>query len=328
MKNEGSPCSSVHIGLPCRVLHRLFRLRLLWALTVVGLASPRSEGLAQPAGLLPVQAVQLRDVTLHYVALGRGEPVVMVHGGLEDYRAWTEQLAPLARHYHAIAYSRRYNFPNRNPTRAATSYSAQVDADDLATLIDKLHLGPVHLVGHSYGGLGALLFATEHPALVRTLTLSEPPVLPWVEEQPGGKAFVRDFWQRLWTPLGRALARHERVEALAIAAKYFTGTPLLPTAFRAALEPNFQEWEVLTVSGKPFPVPAAKSLKALQAPVLLLSGDHSLPLLKRCVAAINVRFPKSQVVTVRNATHEMWSEKPQVCGAALRRFLKNNSKTH
>jgi pimeloyl-ACP methyl ester carboxylesterase len=303
-------------------------LRLLWALTVVGLASPRSEGLTQSASLLPLHAVRLRDVTLHYVALGRGEPVVMVHGGLEDYRAWTAPLAPLALHYYAIAYSRRYNFPNRNPTRAAIPYSAQVDADDLATLVDKLHLGPVHLVGHSYGGLGALLFATEHPALVRTLTLSEPPVLPLVEEQPGGEAFVRDFWQRLWIPLGRALALHERVEALAIAAKYFTGTPLLPTAARVALEPNLQEWEVLTVSGKPFPVPSAKSMKALQAPVLLLTGDHSLPLLKRCVAAVNVRFPKSQVVTVRNATHDMWSEKPQACSAALRRFLQTNSERH
>ncbi len=80
------------------------------------------------------------EVTLHYVTLGHGEPVVMVHGGLEDYRAWTAQLPLLAMHYRAIAYSRRYNFPNRNVTRPAEVYSAQVDADDLAMLNDKLHL--------------------------------------------------------------------------------------------------------------------------------------------------------------------------------------------
>ena len=39
--------------------------------------------------------------------------------------------------------------------------TVHVDADDLAMLIEKLHLGPVHLVGHSYGALGALLFATQ-----------------------------------------------------------------------------------------------------------------------------------------------------------------------
>ena len=91
--------------------------------------------------------------------------------------------------------------------------------------------------------------ATKHPKLVRTLTLSEPPVLRWVEEQTSGDTLVQDFFQRFWIPLGRACARHDRVKALAIAAKYFTGNSVLPAAFRAALEPNLQEWEVLTVSG-------------------------------------------------------------------------------
>src|SRR5204863_8758483 len=113
----------------------------------------------KPSDSTRMQAVRLRDVTLHYVTVGRGEPVVMVHGGLEDYRVWSAHLAPLASHYRALAYSRRYNFPNRNEI-SSTSYSAQVDADDLAMLIERLHLGRVHLVGHSYGGLAALLFST------------------------------------------------------------------------------------------------------------------------------------------------------------------------
>src|SRR5437764_1132633 len=183
--------------------------RLLLTACAFSLALPQAT--AKPQSEIPLHSVQGPDVTLHYVSVGRGQPVVMVHGGLEDYRAWTAQLAPLASsHYRAVAYSRRYNFPNRNETRAAPSYSAQVDADDLAMLIEELHLGPVHLVGHSYGGLAALLFATEHPELVRSLTLSEPPVFSWVEEQPGGAARVRDFCRRCRVPVRRALARHTR----------------------------------------------------------------------------------------------------------------------
>src|SRR6266404_4263123 len=300
-------------------------LRYFFSLTVCACAFALGIAEARSVDPFPLRSVRGPEVTLHYVTLGHGEPVVMVHGGLENYRAWTAQLALLATDYRAIAYSRRYNFPNRNLTRPAEVYSAQVDADDLAMLIDKLHLGRVHLVGHSYGGLGALLFATEHPERVRSLTLSEPPVLPWVEGQPGGDAFVEDFFHRCWIPVGRALDRRERVGALAIAAKYFTGNSLLPPAARAAMEPNMQEWEVLTVSGKPFPVPSAESIQALHVPVLLLTGDHTLPLLKRCVAAVTARYPKSQRVTVRNATHDMWSEKPQTCGAALRNFLRKSS---
>src|SRR5204863_6924246 len=217
----------------------------------LGGTSALSAAPSKPAGSTPLQAVRLGDVTLHYVAVGRGEPVVMVHGCLEDYRAWSAQLAPLASRYHAVAYSRRYNFPNRNEIYSTRSYSAQVDADDLAMLIEKLHLGRVHLVGHSYGGLAALLFSTEHPELVRSLTLSEPPVFPWVEQQPGGSALVRDFFRRCWLPLKGALARHERKEALTIATKYFTGNSVLPPAAREALEPNLKEWEVLTTSDMP-----------------------------------------------------------------------------
>ena len=299
---------------------RLFRFSLICSTAALGGTSALSAVPSKPAGSTPLQAVRLRDVTLHYVAVGRGEPVVMVHGGLEDYRAWSAQLAPLASHYRAVAYSRRYNFPNRNETQP--SYSAQVDADDLAMLIGKLHLGRVHLVGHSYGGLAALLFATEHPELVRSLTLSEPPVFPWVEQQPGGAALVRDFFRRCWLPLQRALARHERKEALAIATKYFTGNSVLPPAARDALAPNLREWEVLTISETPFPVPSTKLIEEFHAPVLLLTGDHTLPVLQRCVAALTARFPESERVLIRNATHDMWSERPQECGVALRQFLR------
>jgi pimeloyl-ACP methyl ester carboxylesterase len=298
------------------------RWRLIFILCAAG-SLVASEAPGQSPGQSSLPSVQGRGVTLHYISVGRGEPVVMVHGGLEDYRAWAAQLAPLAAiHYRAITYSRRYNFPNRNATRKPASYSAQVDADDLAMLIEKLHLAPVHLVGHSYGALAALLFATEHPELVRTLTLSEPPVLPWVEEQPGGHAVVQDFFQRCWIPVGRAFAQHKREEALATAMKYFTGNSVVPPDARAALEPSLQEWEVLTASGKAFPVPSTRAIKGFKAPVLLLTGDRTLPLLKRCVASLTVRFPNCRRVTIPDATHDMWSEKPELCGAALRRFLR------
>jgi pimeloyl-ACP methyl ester carboxylesterase len=96
----------------------------------------------------------------------------------------------------------------------------------------------------------------------------------------------------------------------------------VPPAARAALEPNLQEWEVLTASRNVFPLPAAKAIEGLHVPVLLLTGDHTLPLLKRCVAALTARFPNSRRVTIADATHDMWSEKPEVCGAALRKFLR------
>jgi pimeloyl-ACP methyl ester carboxylesterase len=301
---------------------------LRWLLILVCAAGALAPEKTQSQSNDPVsvQSVRGAGVTLHYASTGRGEPVVMVHGGLEDYRAWTAQLAPLAAaHYRAIAYSRRYNFPNRNAPDGSASYSAETDAGDLAMLIEHRHLGPVHLVGHSYGGLAALFFATAHPELVRTLTLSEPPLPAWVRQQAGGAPVARDFWERFWIPLSHALARKDRPEALAIAAKYFTGDPVLPPAARAALEPNLMEWEILTHSKNAFPVPSSAALRRINFPVLLLTGDRSLPFLRRGVDELSRLLPGSRRVTLRNATHDMWSERPDACGAALRKFLREKS---
>jgi len=49
-------------------------------------------------------------VELHYVERGKGDAVIFIHGSLGDYSAWDGQLGPFAELYHAIAYSRRYNF--------------------------------------------------------------------------------------------------------------------------------------------------------------------------------------------------------------------------
>src|SRR5437867_1006766 len=65
-----------------------------------------------------IKSVRANGVTLHYIERGSGSAVVFVHGSIEDYRAWEAQMEPLAQHFHVIAYSRRYNFPNHNSLRS------------------------------------------------------------------------------------------------------------------------------------------------------------------------------------------------------------------
>jgi pimeloyl-ACP methyl ester carboxylesterase len=115
------------------------------------------------------------DIALHYVDEGAGVSVIFVHGSLSDGGYWADQIGPLGKRYRAIAYSRRYNYPNTNPARP--DYSAVVDSDDLASFIRTLHLGKVVVIGHSYGALTALFLAARHPELVRALVLAEPPAV-------------------------------------------------------------------------------------------------------------------------------------------------------
>src|SRR6187455_2965558 len=123
--------------------HTKFIIRLTLYIAVVMFAQ---EIMAQTS----MKKVRVNGAELHYVEQGNGVAVVFVHGGLEDYRAWQPQMKAFSKRYHTVAYSRRYNYPN-NRVVPREDYSAIVDADDLATLIKKLNLGPAHIVGVSYG---------------------------------------------------------------------------------------------------------------------------------------------------------------------------------
>jgi non-heme chloroperoxidase len=73
--------------------------------------------------------VHVNGMDLHYIEEGRGEPLILLHGGQGDYRSWAPQMEELSGRYHVISYSRRYNFPNDNPLTPNYS-STYTDADD------------------------------------------------------------------------------------------------------------------------------------------------------------------------------------------------------
>lgn len=169
-----------------------------------------------------IKNVLVNGVKLHYLEKGSGIPVVLIHGGLGDYREWNPQIERISSHYRVIAYSRRYNYPNNN-AEIPPDHSAIVEARDLAALLDELKLERVHIVGYSYGALTALFFATEHPERVLSLTLAEPPILGWLSEIPGGQTELDKFMQTMWRPAGEAFRRDDPEAALRITCDYFSG---------------------------------------------------------------------------------------------------------
>ena len=52
--------------------------------------------------------------------------MIFIPGSLADYFYWKDQVQAFSAHYRAMAYSRRYDYPNQNPARAG--YSAIADA--------------------------------------------------------------------------------------------------------------------------------------------------------------------------------------------------------
>jgi pimeloyl-ACP methyl ester carboxylesterase len=222
-------------------------------------------------------------IELHYVERGTGVPVVFVHSSLSDGGYWNYQLARFAASgYRAIAYSRRYNPPNTNI--AQPGYSAATDADDLAGLIEKLQLGKVHVIGHSYGAFTALSLAVKHPELVRTLVLAEPPAVSLLAYLPAdqsevGRATLADMQERMVKPMKTAFQKGDRAAGLRAFMDFVLDDPhawdKMPDAARQDMLNHAHEWDIMMTSGELFPDLDPQAARNIAAPTLLLSGEKS-----------------------------------------------------
>jgi non-heme chloroperoxidase len=313
---------------------RLSRRALTAALGLVAapaLAKPRKPP-PKPAAPPPVapeaEVATLRGgVRLYYVTEGLGAPVIFVHGSLSDYSYWQGQIGPFAEKYRVIAYSRRYNWPNDNPARRG--YSAALDAEDLAWFIDGLNLAPAHIVGHSYGALTALILASRHPQLVRSVTLAEPPAMSLLAHVPGeraaeGVAMLKDVQANMVAPMKAAFARHDTEGAVRVFIDYVKGPGAwdgFSAADKAATLKNAHEWEVIFAGGELFPEIRPTEVARIAAPVLMLSGARSYPFLGLIDQALHALLPASQHIIFPNADHQMWLEEPQACREAVFKLI-------
>lgn len=113
----------------------------------------------------------------------QGEPVLLLHGTtLADGEVtWYDQRS-LSDNYRLIVPDRRGYGTSPGPT--STDWE-----DHIADAISLIGDG-VHLVGHSYGGVIAMLVATRRPELVRSLTVIEPPAFGLAYGRPAVDALV------------------------------------------------------------------------------------------------------------------------------------------
>lgn len=294
--------------------------RILAVLLVVALLSS-----AAPT----VRAVDIGNgITLHYVDEGKGTPVIFVHGSLSDGGYWTDQVDRFAEHYRAIAYSRRYNYPNNNPARRG--YSAVTDAEDLRAFIHALHLGRVVVIGHSYGALTALFLAAKHPEVVRTLVLAEPPAISLLKDLPGdeaktGKAMFEDIQRRMVAPMQQAFRRGDREAGVAVFIDYVFNDPhawdKMTRAARDETLRDAHEWDVMMGTGTLFPPIEPRAIRRITAPVLLLSGSKTYPFLKLITEQLGRLLPNSETIVLPDAGHQMWYQEPDLCRKDVEAFL-------
>ncbi|HXA30172.1 MAG TPA: alpha/beta fold hydrolase [Candidatus Angelobacter sp.] len=115
---------------------------------------------------------RIGDVDAHWLAAGRGSPVVLVHGLGNSSLVWRRVIQGLAPHHLVIAPDLP-GFGHSSPARRRPLLRAYDEF--LAELIERAAPGQrAAVVGNSVGGAVALRLAATHPALVSRLVLVDP----------------------------------------------------------------------------------------------------------------------------------------------------------
>ena len=283
----------------------------------------------------------VNGVDLAYIEQGQGEPVLFVHGGAGDYRAWDQQMNAFGAGYRAVALSCRGYWPNPklHPDEPIT---LDTFVDDLAQFVHALGAGPVHLVGHSSpGGFGSLRLASQHPELLRTLVLLEPPAFPLlgvsIPPRPAqvikllirhprvGIGFIK-FGARGVRPAIKAFERGDDERALRIFMAANTSRAVvegIPEAIFQRFADNAGPLKAQIKAG--FPPFTASDARAIEVPTLLVSGAQSPAHIKAVTDRLAKLVPDADRLTIAGATHNMFNSHPAQFNAGVLRFIRSHT---
>jgi pimeloyl-ACP methyl ester carboxylesterase len=272
-----------------------------------------------------LKSIEVNGTQLHYVEAGEGDPVILVHGSVNDFRTWSAQMEALATRYHVIAYSRRDHYPNPWDDSSA-EYSGLAHAEDLAALIKALGLGPAHLQGNSYGAYMSLLVAVRHPDLVRTLVLGEPPILAWLADIPGGSALIGEFMAGSFMPASEAFRNGNLEQGVRTFIDGVIGRgsfDQMPPPVRQMLLDNAPEMKLETSTNPEVYLPAVSCEEAgsIKVPTLLVKGEISPTMFHLIVDELQRCMPNATQVTIPGASHAIHGMNPQAYNEAVLAFL-------
>jgi non-heme chloroperoxidase len=273
-----------------------------------------------------VKRISANGTELAYIEAGQGEPVIFVHGGLQDYRMWAEHLPKFSGRYRAIAYSRRNHFPNEVSPEGMPDGAAEAHGEDLAAFVRALGLSKVRIVAHSAGAHAALFFAAANPEMVISLAVNEPPATGLLTGAPNAADVLKEWG-------GKQVAAREAAKAgdTKAAIPLFVNTVGGPGAYERRSDAdkkmnfdNVASFQADATTKRPRPVFTCEMAKAIKVPTLLTSGELSPKFFHLILDQLESCLPSREKIVVAGSSHTVPSEQPDAYGQAVIAFLSKH----
>jgi pimeloyl-ACP methyl ester carboxylesterase len=110
-----------------------------------------------------MSAIIIEDKIVHYEVLGRGKPIVFLHGWVGSWRYWIPTMQAASTSYRAYAID-LWGFGDT--AKDSSFYSLEQQTELIDRFLNEMGIGKVALVGHGLGAVVALLYAAKHAFVV------------------------------------------------------------------------------------------------------------------------------------------------------------------
>jgi len=234
----------------------------------------------------------------YYETYGKGDPLLLFHGGISSLDTFRYQVAELAMHYQVILPERR---GHGHTPDSEGPYSYQQMAEDMVNLMKALRISKASMVGYSDGANLILPLALQHPERVDK----------WISI--GGNFHHKGCLEAFDEELQKIPEGEVGPDGIDRNYEKYSpdGSKHFPIVFHKVKrlwleEPN------LTVS----------DLKKITAPALIMAGDHDVIDSKHTIEFYE-SLPNAYLNIVPGTTHSLMKEKPKIVNQMILDFLQN-----
>lgn len=277
--------------------------------------------------------VTLEDpaIETHFLELGSGPPVVVIHGGGGDGSGWTPILEPLSRELRLLVPDR----PGHGLTDSFDYSGVEFRRHAVAfveSFLDSQNLDRVSFIGNSMGGFFSLVFALEYPERVEKLVLIGAPAgiemeipLPMrVMAMPG----VNDWLATVMS--GFRGGEPPALPPFLVAQPHLIPSDHLVMGDLAARLPGVQESfrsmleEVLTIRGFNPAYYIRDELDRVKAPTLFIWGGQDMFAPPQSGEEAIEQMPNARIEIIPDVGHLPWMEAPELSAELISDFLRPN----
>jgi pimeloyl-ACP methyl ester carboxylesterase len=223
--------------------------------------------------------LNLPTATIYYEDTGAGEPVIAIHGLIENTNYWSETgiTAKLSEHYRVVSMDMR-GHGRTVTTGTPPGYDVDTISDDMEALANHLGFDRFHLLTHSTGGFAASQWAMDNSSrlasLILTDTSSATCPMPGSREQREAffDKFAASFETQTWDEI-IAFVKKKHFPFFRGIAEAENNAPMWEMARRIISIGNRQEIAAFVRSFYQDPDLQVDRLSKITCPVLILLGE-------------------------------------------------------